>query len=137
MAVAARASIEYESRDWPEVVYNVDPDPERHISPDCVPAIRAIREFQACRKVKVTKLHGSFSGALVLLAKPFDAHERELPSSVLKYDKHEAVMDEAEKTEEHGKAFGATYPRVRDIQVIGEWAVMQIDLCGGCWACRG
>ncbi len=105
-----------ESRDWPEVVYNFDPDPDRHISSDCVPAIRAIREFQTCRKVEVIKLHGSFSGALVVLAKPFGANQRQLPSSVLKFDKEAAVLDEAAKTEEHGKAFGPTYPKVHDIQ---------------------
>ena len=115
-----------ERSDWPEVVYNIDPDPERHISSDCVPAIRAIREFQTCRKVEVTKLHGSFSGALVLLAKPFDAGLRVLPSCVLKYDQRSEVLEEAAKTEEHGKAFGATYPTVRDIQVDGDWALMQI-----------
>ena len=116
------ASIEHrpakQNLDWPEVIYNQDPDPDRQISSDCVPAIRAIREFQTCRKVEVTKLHGSFSGALVLLAKPFGADGRELPSSVLKYDVKSDVLDEATKTEEHGRAFGPTYPKVHDIQVL-------------------
>ena len=36
------------------------------------------------------------------------------------------MLDEAAKTEEHGKAFGPTYPRVHDIQVVEEWALMQV-----------
>ena len=91
-AGALGAPSQFRSADWPEVVYNFDPDPDRHISSDCVPVIRAIREFRTCPKVEVKKLHGSFSGALVLLAKPFGADRCELPSSVLKYDKKANVL---------------------------------------------
>ncbi len=82
------------------------------------------------REVRIRKLHGSFSGALVLLATPI-ADGRELPSSVLKYDLRADVEDEAAKTEEHGRAFGPTYPTVHEVQVADEHAIMMIDLCGG------
>ena len=46
--------------------------------------------------------------AQVLVAKPFSADGRELPSSVLKYDTQAVVEAEAALMEEHGKDWGAT-----------------------------
>ena len=60
--------------------------------------------------MELKQLVGSLSGAQVLVAKPFSGDGRELPSSVLKYDKQEIVEKEAGLMEEHGKAWGATYP---------------------------
>ncbi len=52
-----------------------------------------------------------FQSAQVLVAKPFSADGRELPSSVLKYDRQAAVEAEATLMEEHGKDWGATSSR--------------------------
>jgi len=123
-----------EEQSGPELVYNVHPNPERHL-PDgslgCLRPIGRLRSFYSVSKVEVTKLHGSHSGALVLLAKPFSADGTELPSCVLKYDHKAAVIEEAANTTEHGAAWGPTHPVVRGIVHDGDWAVMEIDLCGG------
>ena len=47
----------------------------------------------------------------VLVAKPFSADGRELPSSVLKYDQQAVVEAEAALMEEHGRDWGATSSR--------------------------
>ena len=56
------------------------------------------------------KLHGSFSGALVLLAQPIAQDGSLLPSSVLKYDTASNVTAEAHKTRLHGKDWGTAHP---------------------------
>ena len=71
--------------------------------------MRQLRHLRASPHVELKQLVGSLSGAQVLVAKPFSGDGRELPSSVLKYDKQEIVEKEAGLMEEHGKAWGATY----------------------------
>ena len=68
--------------------------------------------------MQITKLLASFSGALVLLAMPFDADSRELPASVLKYDLEGEVDKEVALTRQHGKDWGATFPQIH--QAIGK-----------------
>ena len=46
-----------------------------------------------------------------MVAKPFSADGRELPSSVLKYDTQAAVEAEVALMEEHAKDWGATSSR--------------------------
>ena len=70
--------------------------------------MRQLRHLRASARVELKQLVGSLSGAQVLVAKPFSGDGRELPSSVLKYDKQEIVEKEAGLMEEHGKAWGAT-----------------------------
>ncbi len=64
---------------------------------DRVPTARAQKAF--------------LQSAQVLVAKPFGADGRELPSSVLKFDTQATVEAEAALMEEHGKDWGATSGR--------------------------
>ena len=85
--------------------------------------------------MKLTLLHGSYSGALVLIAEPSRADGMVLPSTVVKFDKSSDIEKETKLTQEHGPRWGPTYPRVLDckLQDAGAEArgILQIELCGG------
>ena len=76
-------------------------------------------------------LHGSMSGAKVLTMTPTRGDGHELPTSVVKYDRRNEVSSEMKATRMHGPRWGPTYPRVLDAKFGEEWAVMQLELCGG------
>ena len=57
------------------------------LSTACLELVARLNECASARAVKLTLLHGSFSGAKVLLMSPKRADGRELPTSVLKVDK--------------------------------------------------
>ena len=96
--------------------------------------VRRLSNIDGVRRVVLSKLHGSFSGALVLIMQRFRPDGRELPMSVLKYDMATDIVDEAAKTNTLGPNWGAAYPHVHDT-ITCEGAkgrgLMQIDLCGG------
>ncbi len=50
----------------------------------CLALVRRLRHLSAAGRVELEMLHGSLSGAMVLVAQPFSADGRELPKSVLK-----------------------------------------------------
>ncbi len=69
---------------------------------DLLPRLRA---FSGADAVEVAKLHGSYSGAMVLLAKP-SARGQDLPRTVLKWDTANAILEEAELTQRYGPRWG-------------------------------
>ena len=108
--------------------------------------VHRLHDVQGAGRVELAKLHGSFSGALVLLMVLYRRDGQELPTTVLKYDLAAEIEDEAAKTSEHGPRWGPAHPRVLDLvaQPAESYgadarpkALMQIDLCGGAFGVPG
>jgi len=97
----------------------------------CKELVAKLPSCTSARSVKLSLLHGSFSGAKVLLMTPTRADGRELPTSVIKYDKRKEVEDEVVMTNTHGPRWGPAHPRVLGVQKGEKRAVMQLELCGG------
>jgi len=81
--------------------------------------------------VKLALLQGSMSGAKVLLVTPTRRDGRELPTSVVKYDKRIEIEKEVSATRLHGPRWGPTHPRVLGVRLGEKMAAMQLELCGG------
>jgi hypothetical protein len=96
--------------------------------------VQLLANVEGVASVELRKLHGSFSGALVLVMTRFRADGRKLPQTVLKYDRAKDVVEEAKKTTELGPKWGAAFPHVHDVLADSEqadsWGLMQMDLCG-------
>ena len=102
-------------------------------SDDLLRLVRRLRSPDGAATVELRKLHGSYSGALVLIMRRFRRDGRELVPTVLKYDCADDVEAEARLTEELGPKWGAAYPKVQGVlrgDGVGGWGLMQIDLCG-------
>ena len=101
------------------------------LSTACLELVARLNECASARAVKLTLLHGSFSGAKVLLMAPTRRDGRILPTSVLKVDKRLELEKEIKLTKIHGPRWGSTHPQILDVKVGEEWGVMQLELCGG------
>ena len=93
--------------------------------------------FEGHERVRVRKLHGGFSGSLVLQTESLDAQDHLLEASVIKVDQLQAVKDERERM--NGIRLGANAPRVIDMLELddGSLAALRIELCGACWSLPG
>ena len=84
---------------------------------ECKQLVALLMDCQGAAQVKLSLLHGSYSGALVLIAEPSRADGMVLPSTVVKFDKSSDIEKETKLTQEHGPRWGPTYPRVLDCKL--------------------
>ena len=92
----------------------------------CKGLVARLPSCASAHSVKLSLLHGSFSGAKVLLMTPIRADRCELPTSVIKYDQRKEIADEVVMTNTHGPRWGPAHPRVLGVQKGEKWAVMQL-----------
>ena len=69
--------------------------------------------FAGCSRVVVTKLHGGFSGSLVLKTDSYGLHGSRDEPTVTKLDDAESMLEEVEKTAQFTKLVGASAAQVQ------------------------
>ena len=106
------------------------------------------RVFAGCSRVVVTKLHGGFSGSLVLKTDSYDREGRRDEPTVTKLDDAESLRDEVERTRriatlaeqsvaqvQRDPLFvdAAGEPKVAGDATAEDFGCVVLDMAGACW----
>jgi Ran GTPase-activating protein (RanGAP) involved in mRNA processing and transport len=106
------------------------------------------RAFAGCSRVVVTKLHGGFSGSLVLKTDSYGLDGSRDEPTVTKLDDAVSMLDEVNKTAKFTKLVGASAakvqrgpflvdasgePIVKDASTEKDFGCVVLDMAGACW----
>ena len=91
-----------------------------------------------CTRVEAKKLHGGFSGAVVLLVEAFDGTNAVEPA-VVKIDERKALEREMLKMQyiSEENLLGENSPEILSYAESGKTAALSIELCGAQWSLPG